>query len=382
MTTWLVRALLVGACTAVLTGAAGAEPKFLSKQYTRCSSCHYSPTGGGLLTPYGRSLSHRELSTFSEPASPATQGEPSGRGEEAFLWGALGNALGPVHLGIELRPSHLELSVAGFESDRNILMTADLIGAFRHNDWTLYGQMGRQPEVPGSPATFDSYEYWVARQPERGLGIRVGRYLPAYGIRFADHTAYNRSLLGLEQYDQIFGVELSQTADRYLLQVSLGPGLAEAIIDDDGRQAFTASGRLQFDLSPRTALVASGIFRDDSRLETRSGSGGLALGLAPMSRLTIWSQVDALFREDAPEGTAYVFVNETAFEAFRGLWLKVSPQVRSDGGATSPGLTRWLVGADLLPRTHWNLNLAYYRDKNRQNDLVTKIVLLQLHVYL
>ena len=41
--------------------AAWAEPLFLAKQYTRCTACHYSPTGGGLLTPYGRLVSHREL---------------------------------------------------------------------------------------------------------------------------------------------------------------------------------------------------------------------------------------------------------------------------------------------------------------------------------
>ena len=46
------------AALALLLGATGvgAEPMFLSKQYNRCTSCHYSPTGGGLLTPYGRSL--------------------------------------------------------------------------------------------------------------------------------------------------------------------------------------------------------------------------------------------------------------------------------------------------------------------------------------
>jgi hypothetical protein len=378
----VTRAAVAGFLAAALPATAGAEPRFLSKQYTRCSSCHFSPTGGGLLTPYGRSLSHRELSTFFEPAPPGGAAEPSPRGEEAFLWGALGDRLEPVHLGIELRPSHLELAVAGFESDRNILMTADLIGAFRRDEWTVYGQVGRQPAVPGASAKFDSYEYWVARQPERGWGFRVGRYLPAYGIRFADHTAYNRSLLGFEQYDQIFGVEVSQAADRYLLQVSLSPGLAEAIIDDDGRRAFTASGRLQIDLTPRTALVASGIFRDGSRVEARSGSGGVALGFAPISRLTLWNQLDARFREHAPDGTTYVFVNETAFEAFRGVWLKLSPQFRSDGGITTPGLTRWVVGADFLPRTHWNVNLAYYRDRDRRNDIVSKTVLLQLHLYI
>jgi hypothetical protein len=91
----------------VLASTAWAEPMFLAKQYTRCTPCHYSPTGGGLLTPYGRLLSHRELSTTGGTATaPAAGAEDDPRGEQAFLYGALGSALGPVHLGLEMRPSH------------------------------------------------------------------------------------------------------------------------------------------------------------------------------------------------------------------------------------------------------------------------------------
>ena len=272
-----------------------AEPTFLARQYTRCSTCHYSPTGGGLLTPYGRSLSREELSTTGRRAAPETEGSAGMTGEEAFLWGALGDTLGPVQLGLELRPSHLRYSVAGTKTSRNLFMNADLIAAFRKNGWTAYGEIGRQPETAVEEAKVDSYEYWVARQPERGIGFRVGRFLPAYGIRFADHTAYNRSLLGFEQYDQIYGVEVSQTADRYLLQLTAGPGRAESIIDDDGGQAFTASGRFQFDLNPRAVLVGSVIYRDTSDLEAKNGSGGVAFGFAPLAWLSVWNQFDAQF---------------------------------------------------------------------------------------
>ncbi len=358
-----------------------AEPTFLARQYTRCSTCHYSPTGGGLLTPYGRSLSREELSTTGRRAAPESGGTAGITGEEAFLWGALGDKLGPVQLGLELRPSHLRYSVAGTETSRNLFMNADLIAAFRKNGWTAYGEIGRQPETAVEEAKVDSYEYWVARQPERGIGFRVGRFLPAYGVRFADHTAYNRSLLGFEQYDQIYGVEVSQTADRYLVQLSAGPGRADSIIDDDGGQAFTASGRFQFDINPRAVLVGSAVYRDASDVEEKNGSGGIAFGFAPLAWLSVWNQLDAQFRDDADE-TAYVFVNETSVEAFRGVWLKVSPQVRSDAGSTSPGLVRWLVGADLLPRTHWNVNISYYHDRNRQSDIVSKIFLIQLHLYI
>src|SRR4051812_22383737 len=98
--------LLLGSMA--LASTASAEPMFLAKQYTRCTACHYSPTGGGLLTPYGRTLSHHELSTTTGAAiAPGADLANEPHGEQAFLYGALGQALGPLHLGVELRPSHL-----------------------------------------------------------------------------------------------------------------------------------------------------------------------------------------------------------------------------------------------------------------------------------
>src|SRR4029453_16918540 len=70
----MMRALLCLLATTVLASPAWAEPTFLAKQYTRCTACHYSPTGGGLLTPYGRLLSHRELSTTGAAATAPVAG--------------------------------------------------------------------------------------------------------------------------------------------------------------------------------------------------------------------------------------------------------------------------------------------------------------------
>jgi hypothetical protein len=38
--------------------------------------------------------------------------------------------------------------------------------------------------------------------------------------------------------------------------------------------------------------------------------------------------------------------------------------------------------ANLLPRTHFNVDVSYYRDKNRASELVSKTFLAQLHLYL
>jgi hypothetical protein len=110
---------------------AAAEPIFLSRQYVRCTGCHFSPTGGGLLTPYGRSLSREELSTFGKSSGSGSPGR-----EHEFLFGAFGDALGSVSVGSDLWPAHLDVDAAGLRSTRNFLMNADVTVAFRRERWT------------------------------------------------------------------------------------------------------------------------------------------------------------------------------------------------------------------------------------------------------
>jgi hypothetical protein len=91
--------------------------------------------------------------------------------------------------------------------------------------------------------------------------------------------------------------------------------------------------------------------------------------------------VDANLRAKALGGHSWVVVNETAVEAYRGIWLKVSPQLHTAGG--EPGfsaLRRLVLEADLLPRTHWNVGVSYYHD--HAFGASTATLLAQLHLYL
>jgi len=347
---------------------------FLNRQYSRCTNCHYSPTGGGLLTPYGRALSREELSTFGR--SPGSQ--PKNR-EHEFLYGVLRDAAGPVSLGIELRPAHLDVSGEGFSTTRDFLMNADISAAARLSSFTAYVELGRQPR--GDDAEVKSFEHWVSYQSERGLGARVGRFLPAYGVKVADHTSYNRAYLQLDNRDQVYGLELSYNGSRHLVQVSVGPGRADDV-GDGALRAFTATGRWQFDLRPDITLIASGLYRASSDLEPRTNAFGLAVGVAPFSRLTLWAQGDARYREGTSGGPGYTLLGVAALEAYRGVWIELSPQLATAVGDSSAGGVRWNVALNLLPRTHWNVILTYSHDKDRRTDNSSNTFLAQLHLYL
>ena len=150
-------------------------------------------------------------------------------------------------------------------------MTADLLAAWRAHGFTVYGEVGRKPrDRPGQRRDLLVRALGRLRVTPRASGFRVGRFIPAYGIRLADHTAYTRGLLGFDKYDQVYALELSHTGQRHLLQVSVGPGNADAIVHGEAH-AFTATGRFQWDSRPADG---AGLLRplprqDDARAHER-----------------------------------------------------------------------------------------------------------------
>jgi hypothetical protein len=64
------------------------------------------------------------------------------------------------------------------------------------------------------------------------------------------------------------------------------------------------------------------------------------------------------------------------------VWLKISPQLQTDADNDGGDLGRLALSAVLLPRTHWNVNVSYYRDRNRDFRISTSALLGQLHIFL
>ena len=74
-------------------------------------------------------------------------------------------------------------------------------------------------------------------------------------------------------------------------------------------------------------------------------------------------------------------VNETSVEVYRGIWLKVSPQLRTSGGVPGDSTLRRLgFAANLLLRTHWNVNVSY--PSTTRFDASTSTLLTQLHLFM
>ena len=117
--------------------AAGAYPSMIRHGYTQCSSCHTDPSGGSLLTDYGRAQSEVLLSSRWGARDDA---EASSRSK--FLFGAV-PASEHVILGGWWRNGYIWNVADGKLVDhRSLQMRADFAAEVRVGSFRAAGQLG------------------------------------------------------------------------------------------------------------------------------------------------------------------------------------------------------------------------------------------------
>lgn len=191
---------LAALMVALAAGAAHAYPQLLfTTGATRCGECHVEPSGGGLLTEYGRDEAGDTL---------------SGRGDGRLLhgawtppdWLALGGDLRGALGGKQLDGQDAELLAFPMQADLTaraaigpvaLTITAGANGAVR----------GRND---GAPLTsyLVSRAHFASLHPDGAAwSVRAGRFFPTLGIRTQDHTAYVRRHLDMYLLEEPYAIE-------------------------------------------------------------------------------------------------------------------------------------------------------------------------------
>jgi hypothetical protein len=173
-------AILVALAIAIAGSRAFAYPQFQLSQDETCSSCHVSPAGGGLLDENGRSMIET-FSTFGGNPDPA-HGKLDG--PDWLLVGA--DVRAGAGLIYDEKPS-----------PNAFPMEAEAAAWVHHDAFSFYGTFGLQEGTTSDALSFFQLrEHWFMWQqhPESpdGLFVRAGRFMPVYGLRFAEHNDYTR----------------------------------------------------------------------------------------------------------------------------------------------------------------------------------------------
>lgn len=182
---------------------ARAYPEMVRHHYVNCNSCHVSPNGGGLLNEYGRGMSAEVLSTWSY------------ENEALFLHGAVkpGKLPAALNIGGDVRALQVHRETKAVREGRYILMQAQVEAGVTAGPFTgvmAFGQANQENHIEAGVPRF----YLMANATEN-LQLRVGRFLPAFGINLPQHTYPTRGPLGFGYDGNRNTIEANYSGDQW-----------------------------------------------------------------------------------------------------------------------------------------------------------------------
>jgi hypothetical protein len=194
-----------------------ARPLYAARTGMACARCHVDPNGGGMRTGTGF-LYALNLHTMA----PSEE-------REATLDPKISDGL---RLGGDMRTQYMQ-DVHNELRNRStfFLMQATLyLSANLSDNTTLYyaNDQGRTTEAFGL----------IGGLP-LGTVLKVGRFLPAYGIEEEDHTLFTRDSLGFGTSAEDTGIELTLAHGTRSLTVAAVNG-TRGILDDNPQKALVA----------------------------------------------------------------------------------------------------------------------------------------------
>jgi len=364
--------VVAGAALAAAGRPAAAFPDLpIRGDVTRCTYCHVSPAGGGLLNDYGR----------MEAADTLSRG-----GDGGFLhglwtppdWLLLGGDLRAAALAYDDVQATDSLSLAAFP------MEADLRAAVHVGSITvaatggLRGSARLYAKAGASDYVVSSEHYVMWRKSQVGLYVRAGRFFPVQGLRLPDHTLYVRRYTGGNLYEEPYALGVGYVKDLWEVHAA---GFVHDPLLDVGRR--DAGGVLHVALHGETWGVAAsgrlGTGGDGTRI-----LGGLSGRVKGPSGLVFLGEADLIHDTVAGDGAVNKLVGLAGADEklAQGVqlfgWYEIYQEELGLSAATHHG-----VGLSLryMPRAHWEV-IAELLGQRIGADDTTGLGMLQLHYYL
>jgi len=347
--------VLVWLVVLCICGEALAFPELIRHGYTNCTTCHVSPSGGGLLTPYGRSLSKELLSRWSY------------EGEENFLHGAIqkervmnwlnGNQDVGFNIGGDIRYLQQYTNSDYLEKARFFPMQRDLEVAFKAYKLTLVSTAGYK-YLRNESDEFETRRYYALYQATENLSLRLGRFLPIYGLMIADHYTDIKSGLQFDQGRERDNAEINYINDNLsgTLTYSQSPQSAARSQPDT---AFSA--QVNYAVT-ETHRVGANYWQQDGQTSKRNifgltGLFGFTHEFYALSEVDF--QVSEL-KSNSQITKGIYYYQKLGYEMTRGVHaiLQVNGSQSDFDKSETKGIG-YGVGMNLYPRPHFELQALW-----------------------
>lgn len=393
------------------TSPAAAYPWMIKHGYTACGTCHADPSGGELLTAYGRVISDEILRTHFEKkpdTEEATASAPTVKeGHEYYqqFFGAFG-APEPLLLGGSVRIASLYRDT---NSDRFRVfpMQIDLQGDYRFlGRLHVGGSLGVAKVAVGSPharaaqiTTNQGHEYNLLSRThyvrydfgDGAYSVSAGRLNLPFGIRMSEHVMWVRSETATDrESDQEHGAALNMNFDFGRFEVMAIAGNYQLNPDKLRKRGYSAYAELNaweggvVGLSSLITHAGADQLNPGPIADTRQAHG--AFLRASLGRQFVLSaEGDLLFHTQTKPG--YVGFAQLDFEPFSGVHVIGTGEVLDNGypkapvdprapGTGKPKFGGWL-SAQWFFVSHFDFRLDTIVRENEPTQLLG-----QIHVYL
>lgn len=321
-----------------ISNTASAHPELIRHGYANCNACHISPSGGGLLNSYGRSLSQALVSTWGteEEAAPFYGLLPSSESmqSQAFIRGV-----------------QLIRDTPRYRSGQLSVMQADLEIAGKYGKLSGVAAVGLDPSHLSKAI---SPRHYLLLQLGEQSTLRLGKFRTDYGVNLANHSAATRQGLGWGPGSETYNIEWG-------LQRELFTGSLTAVfgkLDSHSERGVAISGSTL--ISERFKIGAS-LFHGVESEGSRTLAGPFAiLGFTP--RFYFLTELDFKF---ADQNLGYVSYYRIGYDLLQGIqpYLMAESEV-SDFKDEASGRAGWGFGMMWNPRPHFEFQLE---TKLRQN---------------
>lgn len=369
--------------------------------YGGCATCHADPSGGELLTRYGRAQSDLVLRmrygrddvsaqasesdsdaaaddfdsfdsfdaepmgepepaaaepAAAEPAPEPAAREPAGPSPTSgFLWGLvdlpeallLGGAY--RHLVI-YEPTEGDVTTFPMQADLygqiriGVVRAAASVGAAKVPAGSPHARKAQVTTGQGDTLQLISRSHWIGVDPSRELSIRAGRLNLPFGVRIPEHVMWVRdATLTDRESDQQHGAAVAYTGRRWRGEVMVIAGNYQLSPDDFRERGY--SGFAELLVFDRTGVgISSLVTRANADLRTlepdttwRHAHGGFGRVTAS-DALVVLVEANALLGSRHDPG--YVGMLQADYELVQGLHLMGTAEVLDAGFSSSGGLER------------------------------------------
>ncbi len=206
--------------------AVSAYPQYIAKGYTNCGTCHYSPTGGGLLNSYGHASAEAAIPDVWPVGAVASLRQTIAK-NDVTGFDEHGRAALQWDVGVDTRLLFLRTPQAANAPPEwtAIPMLVEAGAVLALGRVLAYGTVTpRRPLAPGAAWNAFSREHWLQVKLDGAWSLRAGRLVLPFGLRIPDHTEYTREDFGFDKYDQTYAVEVDDSAEDRLLSVAIFAG--------------------------------------------------------------------------------------------------------------------------------------------------------------